>query len=107
MNKILLSSLGLLLAACAQMNLQTVALRDVTVVNVLDGSLRAEQTVLVTGNRITAIGRSNEIKVSDDAEVVDAAGRTGRGGRQRIHHSARPVRRFPPVPSPQSPVPSP
>lgn len=75
MNKILLSSLGLLLAACAQMNLQTVALRDVTVVNVLDGSLRAEQTVLVAGNRITAIGRSNEIKVSDDAEVVDAAGR--------------------------------
>ena len=56
-----------LLAACAHVNAPSVALRDVTVVNVIDGSLRAKQTVLVAGNRITAIGPADEISVSDSA----------------------------------------
>lgn len=74
MKKILVGIVGLLLSACAHVNLPTVALRNVTVVSVLDGSLRAGQTVLVAGNRITAMGPADEIGVSNTADVVDAAG---------------------------------
>jgi len=72
--KILLGFIGVLLTACAHMTSQTVALRDVTVVDVMDGSLRAQQTVLVVGNRISAVGPADEISVPGDADVLDAAG---------------------------------
>jgi imidazolonepropionase-like amidohydrolase len=72
--KILLGIAGLLLTACAHLNPPTVALRNVTVVNVIDGSLRADQTVLITGNRITTVGPTTEVIVSRNADVIDAAG---------------------------------
>ena len=72
--KILLGIVVLLLTACAHTNPSAVALRDVTVVNVIDGSLRPEQTVLVVGKRIAAIGPANEINVPDHADVIDAGG---------------------------------
>lgn len=72
--KLILGIAGLLLTACAHLDPPTVALRDVTVVNVMDGSLHADQTVLVTGNRITAVGPTAEIRVSGNAAVIDAAG---------------------------------
>ncbi len=72
--KILLGIVGLLLTACAHVKAPTVALREVTVVSVSDGSLRAEQTVLVAGNRITAMGPVDDISVPDDADVIDGAG---------------------------------
>jgi imidazolonepropionase-like amidohydrolase len=64
----------LLLAACTRTKAPSVAIRDVTVIDVMDGSLRAERTVLVAGNHITAIGAADEVRVPDDAEVIDAAG---------------------------------
>ena len=72
--KLLLGIAGLLLAGCAHLDPPTVALRDVTVVNVMDGSLRADQTVLIAGNRITAVGPAAKIRVSRNAAVIDAAG---------------------------------
>src|SRR5262245_61741417 len=72
--KLLLGMAGLLLAGCAHLSPPTVALRHVTVVNVVDGSLRAEQTVLIAGNHIVAVGPTAEIAVPDDVHVVDAAG---------------------------------
>jgi imidazolonepropionase-like amidohydrolase len=72
--KILPGIAGLLLTACAHLNPPAVALRDVTVVNVTDGSLHAKQTVLIAGNRIVAVGPAAEISVSDNADVIDAAG---------------------------------
>jgi imidazolonepropionase-like amidohydrolase len=72
--KLLLGIAGLLLTACAHLDPPTVALRGVTVVDVMDGSLRADQTVLITGNRITAVGAAGEIRVSANADVIDAAG---------------------------------
>ena len=72
--KLFLGIAALLLTACAHLDPPTVALRDVTVVNVMDGSLRADQTVLITGNRITAVGPAAEIRVSGNAAVIDAAG---------------------------------
>ena len=72
--RILLGIAGLLLTACAHVNPPTVALRHVTVVNVVDGSLRAEQTVVIKGNRIAAVGPTAEISVSGSADVIDAPG---------------------------------
>ena len=72
--KNLLSILFLFLLGCAQVQPRTVAIRDVTVVDVMDGSLRPEQTVLVTGNRITAIGPVDQVRTPDEADVVDGAG---------------------------------
>jgi imidazolonepropionase-like amidohydrolase len=72
--KLLLGIAGLLLTACVHLDPSTVALRDVTVVNVMDGSLRPDQTVLITGNRITAVGPAAEIRVSGNVAVIDAAG---------------------------------
>lgn len=65
---------GLLLAACAPTGSPSLAIRDVTVVDVTDGSLHAGQTVLVAGNRIVAVGPAAEVRVPGGAEVVDAAG---------------------------------
>jgi imidazolonepropionase-like amidohydrolase len=71
----LVSILCLLLLACAHARARTVAIRGVTVVDVVDGSLSPEHTVLVAGNRIAAVGPVREVAVPDEAEVVEAAGR--------------------------------
>ena len=73
--KNLVRILCLLPLACAHAQSPTVAIRGVTVVDVMDGSLHPEQTVLVTGNRIAAVGPAREVAVPEDAEVVEAAGR--------------------------------
>lgn len=64
--------LCLVLGACAQTPAADLAIRDVTIVDVVDGSLRSGQTVLIEGNRIVAVGPVSDVAVPDDAEVVDA-----------------------------------
>ena len=66
--------LCLVLSACAQTSPPTVALRNVIVVDVTHGSLRADHTALVAGNRIVAVGPTGEVKVPDAADVIDASG---------------------------------
>jgi imidazolonepropionase-like amidohydrolase len=51
-----------------------VAIRGVTVVDVRDGSLHPEHTVLVAGNRIAAVGPVRSVSVPNDAVIVEAAG---------------------------------
>jgi imidazolonepropionase-like amidohydrolase len=70
----LLAILCLLLSACVQTRPPTVAIRDVTVVDVIDGLPRADHTVLIAGNRIVAVGPADEVRAPDDADVIDAAG---------------------------------
>jgi predicted amidohydrolase YtcJ len=72
---VLVSILCLLPLVCAHAQSPTVAIRGVTVVDVRDGSLHPEHTVLVTGNRIAAVGPVRDVAVPVDAEVVEAAGR--------------------------------
>jgi Amidohydrolase family len=84
--KILLGIACLLLTACmrarapsvaipeARTGAPTVAIRAVTVVDVMDGALRGKQTVLVTGNRITAVGPAEQVRIPHDANLVDATG---------------------------------
>src|SRR5215210_2968308 len=62
----------LFLAACAQRQPADVAIRGVTIVDVTDGSLLSDQTVLIQGSRIVAVGPVAEVAVSDNADVVDA-----------------------------------
>jgi hypothetical protein len=73
--KYLICILGPLLFACAHTQAPTVAIRGVTVVDVRDGSLHPQHTVLIAGTRIEAVGPVKDIEVSDDAEIVEAAGR--------------------------------
>jgi imidazolonepropionase-like amidohydrolase len=85
--KTLLGIASVLLTACtrswapavgtynARPGAPTVAIRAVTVVDVMDGSLLPGQTVLVAGNRIAAVGTADEVRIPRDAEVVEAAGR--------------------------------
>lgn len=63
-----------LLVACNAPGPTAVAFRDVTVVDVRDGSLRPGQTVLVVGNRIRAIGATREIELPHDTDVIEAEG---------------------------------
>ena len=84
--KTLLGIASLLLTACtrswaptvgtynARPGAPTVAIRAVTVVDVMDGSLLHEQTVLVAGNHIAAVGTTDEVLIPRDAELVEAAG---------------------------------
>jgi imidazolonepropionase-like amidohydrolase len=61
--------------ASANAQAPTIAIRGVTVVDVRDGSLDADSTVLVAGNRIAAVGPADMVAVPADAEIVEAAGR--------------------------------
>ena len=72
--KILLCIACLLFTSCTRIGVPTIVIKDVTVVDVVGGSLRAKQTVIITGNRITAIGPVDEVQVPNDADVVDATG---------------------------------
>jgi imidazolonepropionase-like amidohydrolase len=67
--------LCLIASGCGRPPSPTVAIRGVTVVDVRDGSLHRESTVVVTGNQITAVGPAQTVAVPDAAEIVDAAGR--------------------------------
>lgn len=55
-------------------NAQPLALRDVTVVDVTDGTLVPGRTVLIDGARIAAIGPADGLAVFPGATVVDAEG---------------------------------
>jgi hypothetical protein len=54
---------------------QTLALTDVTVIDVAHGTALARQTVVVTGDRIAAVGLNSDVPVPEDAVQIDGAGR--------------------------------
>jgi imidazolonepropionase-like amidohydrolase len=72
--KSLIIILYVFLFGCTRAQSPSVAISSVTVVDVRNGSLRPERTVLVAGNRITAVGPADQVRTPDDADVVDAAG---------------------------------
>jgi imidazolonepropionase-like amidohydrolase len=72
--KHLVRILCLLPLLCAHAQMPTVAIRGITIVDVKDGSLHPGQTVLLTGNRIAAVGPVGEVTAPEDADVVEAAG---------------------------------
>lgn len=72
--RILFAIPGLLLSACTGPHPADVAIRGATVVDVASGSLVPDQTILIAGNRIVAVGPSDEVRIGPEADVIDAAG---------------------------------
>jgi imidazolonepropionase-like amidohydrolase len=66
---------GLCLSRCEKAEEPTLALRDVTVVDVVQGSVSPRQTVLIGGDRIVAVGPVDHVDVPNGATVVEGAGR--------------------------------
>lgn len=72
--KRLSSLLCLLLGACSPSPSADLVIQGATVVSMTDGSLAANRTLLIKGNRITRVGPATEVSAPDDADVIDAAG---------------------------------
>ena len=70
----------------------SIAIQHATVINVETGSRSADQTVIVSGNRIAAIGRAQDIKTPAGARVVDGAGKFLIPGLWEAHFHAIHVR---------------
>ncbi len=73
--KILIAVLCLLSIGCAEPQRADLAIRGATVINVTDGSLLTDQSVLIEDHRIVAVGPADEVQVPGDAEVVEAEGK--------------------------------
>jgi imidazolonepropionase-like amidohydrolase len=55
--------------------LRQLVLTNVTVIDAISAKARPEMTVVITGSRITTIGKTNEVRLPEDAQILDAAGR--------------------------------
>src|SRR5688572_750109 len=53
----------------------TLAIHHVTVIDVTGGPSRPDQTVLISGNRITAVGNASEVKIPRGMPTIDATGK--------------------------------
>jgi imidazolonepropionase-like amidohydrolase len=69
-----------------------VAIKGVTVVDLVDGSLLPDRTVVIAGNRIAMVGMSDEVRIPRGAELVEAANHYVIPGLWDMHvHSLNPV----------------
>jgi hypothetical protein len=70
-------SLALLGALCVPVSLSaaTVAIENVTVVDVATGTLRPHLTAVIEGERIVAVGPQGSVKLPVNARLVDGTGR--------------------------------
>ncbi|NUM76977.1 amidohydrolase family protein [candidate division KSB1 bacterium] len=48
---------------------------QVTVIDATGASPQPDMTVVITGNRITALGKTGKVKIPQEAQVIDAAGK--------------------------------
>lgn len=74
---LLIILLPALLAARVNQSTQNGSLvfNHVTVIGVTDALSKSDMTVIVTGNRIAAVGKTGKIKVPKNSEIVDASGK--------------------------------
>jgi imidazolonepropionase-like amidohydrolase len=70
---VLLSTLTL--TSAGSQSASSIAFRGVTVVDVTGGPSRLDQTVLISGNRIVAVGASRDVRVPKGSRIVDARGK--------------------------------
>jgi imidazolonepropionase-like amidohydrolase len=54
---------------------QTIAFTRVTVIDPASAAVRRDLTVVITGNRISALGKTGEVAMPKGAQVVDATGK--------------------------------
>src|SRR4029079_3186780 len=70
---------------------QALAITGVTVIDATGAPARPDMTVVVTGDRITAVGKSGEVGVREGARVVDGQGKYLIPGLWDMHvHTASP-----------------
>ena len=72
---VLLPLLLFLYPPTQQIRTGALAFTHVTVIDMTGAPPRAEMTVVITGNRITAIGRAGQVRVPRGAQVIDATGK--------------------------------
>lgn len=58
-----------------QLRPAVLALKHVTVIDMTGAAPKPDRTVVITGNRITTIGRTGEVPIPRDAQLIDATGR--------------------------------
>ncbi|MDQ3374628.1 MAG: amidohydrolase family protein, partial [Acidobacteriota bacterium] len=55
--------------------MKPLVLTHVTVIDMTGASPKSDMTVIISGNLITALGKSNKVRVPKNAQVVDASGK--------------------------------
>jgi imidazolonepropionase-like amidohydrolase len=75
MRRIFSLLLALLLPTILAAQTKPLVFNRVTVIDMVDAKPKTNMTVIVEGNRITSIGRSNRIRAPKNAQVIDAAGK--------------------------------
>jgi predicted amidohydrolase YtcJ len=54
---------------------QHLVLTHVTVIDATGAQARTEMTVVIAGSRITKLGKSNEVRLPEGAQIIDTGGR--------------------------------
>jgi len=72
---VVLLGASLLFSAEAPLRPRPLAFTHVTVVDATGAGPQAEMTVVVSGNRITALGKTSKVKIPKGAQVVNARGK--------------------------------
>src|SRR5918911_803520 len=82
---------GAIPARAQEASARVLAITGVTVIDATGAPARPGMTVVVTGDRITAVGKSGEVDVPEGARVVDGKGKYLIPGLWDMHvHTASP-----------------
>ena len=54
---------------------QTIAFTHITVIDPASAAVKRDLTVIITGNRISALSKTGEVAIPEGAQVVDATGK--------------------------------
>src|SRR5207248_10874967 len=72
---VLLTPVAFLAQGTTPAGQRSLAFTHVTVIDATGKPAQPDQTVVVTGNRITALGKTGSVTVPKDAQVVDSTGK--------------------------------
>ena len=73
-------------ASYVAVNAETVALRGVTVLDGTGGPALQNQTIVIEGNRISAVGSAGQVQIPAGAEVMELSGHTVIPGMVGLHN---------------------
>ncbi len=54
---------------------QSLVLEHISVIDVAKGTIKSNATVIITGDRIAAIGKNSKVKIPKNAQAIDATGK--------------------------------
>jgi len=94
------------LAAQQQVVARSAVLNHVTVINPTGAPPQGDMAVVITGNRITAIGRAGGVRVPSGAQIIEASGKFVIPGLADMHHHLESGFSLPGPPAPGREAPS-